>query len=224
MKALCKALFALAAAAGGAALPSTGGAQTLTYHVDLNVAALLASPLTAPYSLDLQLNGDGLPAAGTNMITASNFVFTLGSATGTPSTFEGASGSLTSSVALSESASTPLNEFYQSFSATTTDIQFDVTSTENGSGITPDEFSVSILDNNLNQIATTATDGVSLVTETINGSVPAPTTQAYQSTSPAGVTAGVVPEPATVSILLVGVCGLILLRASNRARVSGKFS
>ncbi len=197
--------------------PAASQAQNLTYHVNLNVAALLSAPTGAPYSLDFQLNGDGLPSAATNSVFVSDFQFTTGAAVGNPVTYEGAAGNLNFGVLLSLDSSNTLNEFYQKFSATTTDIQFDVTSTENGSGITPDEFSVSILNNTLGQIATTAPDGVSLVTETINGSVPAPGVQFYRSTSPAGVIASAVPEPTTVGAVLAGLVGLALTCVRKKA-------
>ncbi len=194
-------------------------AQNLTYHVDINVAALLPTALTqGPYYLDFQLNGDGLPAAATNSVTASNFKLTLGASAGAPTSYEKASGSINSSVVLSLDANDTLNELFQQFSATTTDIQFDVTSTENSSGITPDLFSVAILNNSQGQVSTTAPDGASLLTETINGSVPAPSVQTYQTTSPSGVTVTVsaVPEPATTSAVLVGLVGLALARSRKK--------
>ncbi len=203
-------LFAVAVAACAVALPANSRAQSLTYHVDLNVASLLTAATQGPYFLDFQLNGDGLPSAATNSAFVNNFQFTTGAAVGSPTTYEGAAGNLNFGVLLSLDSSNTLNEFYQAFSATTTDIQFDVTSTESASGITPDLFSVSILDKSLGQIATTAPDGVSLVTETINGSVPPPKVQFYRSTSPAGVIAAAVPEPETFGAVLVGLAGLVL--------------
>ena len=203
-------LFAAAVAACAVALPASSRAQNLTYHVDLNVASLLAAATQGPYYLDFQLTGDGLPAAATNSVLVSNFKFTLGSAVGTPVSYENAAGNMNFSVVLSLDSGDTLNELYQQFSTTTTDIQFDVTSTANASGITPDLFSVSILDKSLGQIATTAPDGVSLVTETINGSVPAPSVRYYRSTSPAGVVASAVPEPKTFAAVLAGLTILIL--------------
>ncbi len=203
-------LFAVAVAACAVALPASSRAQSLTYHVDLNVASLLTAAAQGPYYLDFQLNGDGLPAAATNSVLVNNFKFSLGSAVGTPVSYENAAGNTNFNVVLSLDSGDTANELYQQFSATTTDIQFDVTSTENASGITPDEFEVAILDKSLGQIATTAPDGVSLVTETINGSVPAPSVRYYRSTTPAGVIASAVPEPQTFAAVLAGLAALIL--------------
>lgn len=203
-------LLALAVAVGAVALPATSHAQTKTFHVDLNVASLLTAATQAPFYLDFQLNGDGLPSAATNSVLVNNFKFTLGAPVGNPVSFENAAGNMNFSVVLSLDSNDTLNELYQQFSGTTTDIQFDVTSTETASGITPDEFSVSILSKSLDPIATTAPDGTSLVTETINGAVPAPVVQYYRSTSPAGVIAGAVPEPTTVGAILAGLSGLAL--------------
>lgn len=203
-------LLAAAVAACAVALPANGRAQNLTYHVDLNVASLLTAATQGPYYLDFQLNGDGLPAAATNSVLVNNFKFTLGSAVGTPVSYENAAGNMNFGVVLSLDSGDTLNELYQQFSSTTTDIQFDVTSTENASGITPDAFTVSILDKSLGQIATTAPDGVSLVIETINGSVPPPGVKYYRSTTPAGVIASAVPEPRTFAAVLAGLAALIL--------------
>ncbi len=213
-------LLAVVATAGAMSLPGHVQAANFTYHVDLNVAALLAAPTTGPYDLDFQLNGDGLPAAATNTVTLSNFAFTLGSASGTATTFGNASGSLNSGVVLTLNAANTFNELYQGFSATTTDIQFDVSSTQKGSGITPDTFLVSILDNSLGQITTNAPDTVSLVTESINGPVTLAGVHAYQSTSPAGVIANVVPEPSTWAAATLGcltLAGVILRRRPRHA-------
>ncbi len=213
-------LLAVVATVGAMSLSGHVQAANFSYHVDLNVAALLAAPTTGPYSLDFQLNGDGLPAAATNTVTLSNFMFTLGSASGAATTFGNASGNLGAGVVLTLNAANTFNEFYQGFSTTTADIQFDVSSTQNGSGITPDTFLVSILDNSLGQITTNAPDTASLVTESINGTVTLANVHSYQSTSPAGVIANVVPEPsswAVMTLSCVALAGVILRRRSRHA-------
>ncbi len=213
-------LLALAVLAGAAFCPALSQAVNLTYHVDLNVTSLLGTQTTGNYYLDFQLNGDGLPAAGTNTVTLTNFAFTLGGATGTATTFEGASGNLNAGVTLSLNSTNTANELYQGFSVTTTDIQFDVTTTGNGSGITPDLFLVEILNNSLNSIATNAPDGVSLLDQPINGTVTLAGVSTYRSTNPAGVITSAVPEPSTWTAALLGLgvlARVVLRRLPSRA-------
>ena len=197
---------------GCAAIPALSHAQTFSYYVNMDVATLLTDPADGPYYLDFQLNGDGLPAGATNSVTVSGITFNPGgSPAGSPQTYESASGNLNSAVTLSLDANDTDNEFYQEFSPTTTDIEFLVTSTENGSGITPDSFLIAILDSVDTppaQISTDAPDGVSLLTESINGTVTPADLDGYESTSPGGVTATVVPEPTTLASVLVGAGGL----------------
>ena len=197
---------------GCAAVPARSHAQTYSYYVNMDVATLLTDPTDGPYYLDFQLNGDGLPAAATNSVTVSGISFSAGGGpAGSPVTFENASGNLNSAVTLSRNASNTANEFYQVFSITTTDIEFLVTSTENGSGITPDLFAIAILDDNaMNNLSTDAPDSQSLLTESINGTVTPADVDTYESTSPEGVTATVVPEPTTVAYVFVGVGGLCM--------------
>lgn len=214
-------LLAVAAAAASAmCFPAQSQAANFTYHVDLNVTSLLGTQTSGTYYLDLQLNGDGMPAGGTNAVTASNFTFNVGGgATGTATAFEGASGNLATGVTLSLTSTNNLNELYQGFTATTTDIQFDVSTTQNGSGITPDLFLVQILNNSLNPIATNATDGVSLLSQPINGAVTLANVGTYRSTNPAGVTTTAVPEPSTWAVVALGfgvLAGVVLRRRPVR--------
>ena len=207
-------LLAAAVVGGAVCCPLLGKAANFTYHVDINVASLLGTQATGNYYLDFQLNGDGLPAAATNTVTASNFAFALGSPTGTATTYEGAAGSLNTGVTLSLNSANTLNELYQGFSFTTTDIQFDVTTTGNGSGITPDTFLIEILNSSLNPIATNAPDTVSLLSQPINGTVTLANVGTYRSTNPAGVTTSAVPEPSTwaTALLGLGVLARMILR------------
>ena len=207
----------ITAALGGAMFrPAPVRAASFTYHVDLNVASLAAAPTTGPYYLDFQLNGDGLPAAATNSVTVNNFAFTLGNASGAATTYEGASGSINTSVLLSLNSTNTLNELYQGFSATTTDIQFDVTTTGNGSGITPDTFLIEILNGSLNPITTNAPDTVSLLSQPITGTVTLANVGTYRSTNPAGVTVSAVPEPSTWAVALLGLGVLTCITRRRR--------
>ena len=212
-------LLALASLGGAMFCPAPGRAANFSYHVDLNVSSLTAAPTNGTYFLDFQLNGDGQPAAATNTVTVNNFAFTLGGASGTATTYEGASGSINSSVVLSLNSNNTLNELYQGFTGTTTDIQFDVTTSGNGSGITPDTFLIEILNGSGNPITTNAPDTVSLLSQAINGPVTLANVSTYRSTSPAGVTTSAVPEPSTwaVCLLGLGVLARLALRRPGRA-------
>ena len=68
----------IAAAAGAACFPTRSQAVNFPYHVDINITSLLGTQPTGTYYLDVQLNGDGAPAAGTNAVTLSNFAFNVG--------------------------------------------------------------------------------------------------------------------------------------------------
>ena len=215
-----KNLAACFLAAAGLLLSPVASQANLIYTVDINTAPLGGSPADAPFYLDFQFaNGSG--AAGNNTISIGNFVLTGGSPTGSASTFGSASGDLSSSVTLTDS-STP-SELFQQFTSSTTDIRFVINSTLNvDAGLTPDMFSVAILDSSLGspaQIYTSAPDTVSLFTETIT-SATTPNLAWYHGVGPAdgsnsgafnGVTAIAVPEPSTYSYLAGGFAFLLAL-------------
>jgi hypothetical protein len=182
-------------------------AQVFSFNVDLNTAAL-SGDTTPPFFLDLQLNtGDGtLPST----VTFGNFQFTGGSATGSPVLTGSASGSLSSSVSLND-ATNALNEFYQGFTAGTTDIKFTATVSQNFTGVSPAGIAVSILDNAFGspaQIYTTSPDSLSLVTLSLSASNTLSDVQAFSSAlpSPEGITATItaIPEPCYTVALLGG--------------------
>ncbi|MGC3988201.1 MAG: NF038129 family PEP-CTERM protein [Chthoniobacteraceae bacterium] len=188
-------------------------AANFTFHLTLNTSAL-ASAANGPFYLDFQLSSGG--ASATNTVTLSNFSFAGGSATaGTVNTNGTASGSLSSSVTLSDSSSSPFNEFYQGFSLSTSSISFDVTTTQSIVGTTPDGFAVSILDSESGnpQIYTNAPDTASLVLLNIGSSNKLSDVQTYSSTSPVGVTTvAAVPEPSAFLCLLGGAALLAVAR------------
>ncbi|MGC3989263.1 MAG: hypothetical protein QM796_06225 [Chthoniobacteraceae bacterium] len=134
------------------------------YTISLNTAALSADS-SSPFYLDFQFSSGA--TVGNNTVTLSNFAFTGGSATGSATTTGTASGSLGSTVTLVDGKTT-LTEFYQGFTAGTTNISFTLNSTLNvDPGLNPDQFSISILDSALGspaQIYTTAPDTASLLT------------------------------------------------------------
>ena len=183
-------------------------AQFFSFNVDLNTAALSGDPYS-PFFLDFQLNkGSGsLPSS----VTLSNFLFTGGTALGSPVFTGNASGSFASSVSLNASA-IPFNEFYQGFTTGTTDIKFTATFSQNFTGLMPTGFAAAILDNaptnlmNPGQIWTNAPDTVSLVTLDLGATNGLNDVGVFSSTapSPAGVTATVtaIPEPSAYAVLM----------------------
>jgi hypothetical protein len=208
-------LTKLAVAVAAILAPATMPAATFNFHVDLNVSSLVGTP-NSPFFLDFQLNeGSGSLA---NSVTITNFLFTGGSATGSPQTFGLATGTLGSSITLNDNTSSPFNEIFQGFTAGTTDIQFDVTLSQNSPGITPDGFIISILDSEANNppIATTDFTSSSMITVPIGAANSLGDVQTFTSTSPAGATATVtpaaVPEPSSMVALIGGVGCLVTLR------------
>lgn len=204
-------------------------AQTFSFDVDLNTGFLGAQDgANAPFYLDFQLNYGSAPAPA-NTITLSDFQFTGGNALGSAVTTGTASGSLASAVSLTASSSSPLNELYQQFSSSTTDIKFKATVSENGSGVVPASFTTAILDNSLGfpaQLYTTAPDTASLVVLNLTSSntladvgTYASLSSADASTAVTGVTAAAsaVPEP-SVTTTIFGCAGAMLAFATRRLR------
>jgi hypothetical protein len=190
---------------------ATAQAGTFSFHVDVNTSSLVGAP-NGPFSLDFQLNG-----TGANTATITNFSFTGGSPltdpTFGPAYNNGASGSLGSSVVLTDAASF-FNEFFQGFSAGTREISFDAILTENVAAPTPDAFSMAILDNNALNIPTTGPADNLLQVNIANPALSASDIQRFTSTSPAGVTVTASPEPGT---LAMGIAAA-LITAGWRAR------
>jgi hypothetical protein len=139
--------------AAGLFLSTAASQAALAYHVTISTASLGILPNVANglFSLDFQLNsGDTL---GNNTATINNFTFNGGSAFGSATLFGGATGDLGSSISITDSEA--FNEIYQAFNAGGA-IEFDLFLTQNvDTGLTPDSFSISILDNNLENIETT---------------------------------------------------------------------
>jgi hypothetical protein len=197
-------LFAFAPAAKAVTFPD------LVYTLTLNLSSLPSNP-NGPFSLDFQLaTGSGNV---TNTVTLSNFVFTGGTAVGTPDfTSGGESGSLASSVVLTNSSS--FNELAQAFSSGVTQISFQVDETRNtdvvGNGtVTPDQLNVAILDNNRNNIPTTDPSGANeLATSVLVTTETAATVKQFSVAA--------VPEPSTYATLLGGLIALGVCSAAAR--------
>jgi len=187
---------------------SASAANAAVYHVSIDTSTLTATG-NGPFSLDFQFNGGDTP--GNNTALISNFDFGGGSATGSATLSGSVTGSLLTSVSFTNT--TAFSEFYQTFTAGGV-LQFDVSLTQNLDGITPDSFSVAILDGNLNNIDTTSTFG-SLVQVDINtaGNLNFNTSNGTGVYS--GVTTAAVPEPS--STMLVGLLagGFLIRRRRN---------
>ena len=189
-------------------------AATFSFHIDLDVSALLSASSGAPFDLDFQLNR-GDTTIG-NTVTISNFTFDNGAASGSATVTGGVTGDMNSSIVLNDSASA-FNEIYQDFSGTTTGIHFDVVTSQSSTGTTADAFSVQLYDTNGNVVATNAGDGASLVLLPIafsGSSNSLADVGTFSSISPAGVSASAIPEPSTTAALLGGAA--LMLAAYRR--------
>jgi hypothetical protein len=206
--------LALIASAIALSTLSARASETFVFNADINTASLSQEAADAPFDLDFQLlfGNSSLPS---NTVTLSNFVFTGGSATGTPVLSGSATGSLLNTVTLTASSAHTDAEFYQQFLSGVTDISFTATVTEAGPDIgTPTEFAASILDNSLGfpaQIYTTAPDTASLITLDLNTDNTLADVQTYAPVSSAdGNTslASVPDQGSTAALLGCAVLGL----------------
>ncbi len=199
-------------------------AGTFSFHIDLNVSALLSASSGAPFDLDFQLNrGDSTIG---NTVTISNFSFDNGAASGSATVAGGVTGDMNSSIVLNDSDSANgFNEIYQDFSGTTTGIHFDVVTSQSSTGTTQDAFSVQLYDTNGNVVATNAADGMSLVLLPIafsGSSNSLSDVSTFSSTSPSGVTASAIPEPSTTAALFGGAAVMLvgLRRFTQKRKVA----
>jgi len=201
---------ALAALAAG--LMVTAAHADFTYqHISIDTTSLV-SAVTGPYSLDFSFLGN---LNVSNNATLSGFAF-LGTGAGTngAATITGtASGDMGSTITLSTGANV-FNDIYQGFTAGTTNISFNLTLSTIVDPLTPDNFTISILDGSTNNIATTANDGITLTSFAIDSFNP--TTTVSASTSPASVTVAV-PEPSDYIIVGLGVLALVIAYRRRQA-------
>jgi hypothetical protein len=197
---------------------SWAAAAPLTFQVVVNTTPLVGNA-AGPFALDFQLNdGSGL-SDGNNTATISDFSFTGAGAgpTGLPSRVGGATGSLSSTVSLTDSGF--LNEFFQGFTAGNS-LRFLVTLTSNvDAGLAPDAFSFAILDRNLLNVATTGLGDSLLLVDITRANLGLADVRTFTSTSPVGVTATATAVPEPVSLLLLGVGAVGLgLRGRRQGR------
>jgi len=195
----------------------------LDFRVDIDTSALVSAP-NGPFYLDFQLNEGSSSLA--NSVQLTDFTFDGGHATGTPSAWGQAGGTLGTSMWLKDDSADPFNEILQGFSSDTTGIHFEVSISQNLAGVTPDAFTVAILDSEtgLPQIGTDAPDGVSLITLNIDANDTLGDVKAYSSTLPEGVLASVgtpVPEASTMGFAFGAFAlGLAGLRRWSRRRAA----
>lgn len=204
--------------------------QAVSFTVTIDTTNLATQPTPpAPFSLEFQFNDGG--GTVTNTVTLSNFNFgTGGGAAGTPTynctsgaACSGISGNLSGTVTLGDSSDF-FNEFIQPFTPSAADpLSFLLDLTTNVEPVTPDAFSLAILDwqgvgiptaffdvfvqIDLTSPLTIATYG-SDISHPLGIDLPAPTVRTVQ-----------VPEPAISLLLAVGLAAVALqqlLRSSRR--------
>jgi len=189
-------------------------AAATSIHVQVNTAPLIGNP-AGPFFLDFALTDGSGTLAGPNSVVVSNFNFGGGTAVGAPTLTPGASGSLATSVTLSDAAN-GFVEFFQQFTPGSL-LNFDVSTTNNVDPVQPDAFAFAILDKNLLNLPTTGL-GDSLVLLNISRVA---AFQAFSTTgsAPAGVAASAVllPEPGTLVLLGSGIVVALRRRAVRRA-------
>lgn len=209
----------------GAMVVPLHGAEVL-YRVGLNTTPL-AGHAAGPFALNFQLN-DGLGSGdANNTAVLSAFQFGPGGGPlGSPTLVNGATGSLASSITLTDSAF--INSFTQGFTPGS-QLSFLLRLTTNvDSGPTPDQFSFAILDRTGVELPTTNAFFDAFLTIDINS--PNPTPAVFGSNTsriPNGggsvINTGVVqvqaiPEPASAGLLGAGLV-LLLVRGGLRKRV-----
>jgi len=198
-------------------LLASAASQAAVYHIsiDTTVLTLPGNLGSAPYSVDLQLNaGDTL---NNNTAVVSNFAFGGGSgAIGTAVGLGGVSGSIASGITLTDSSQ--YNEFYQTFGAGST-LSFDLSLTQVvGAGLTPESFSIAILDGTLANLPTSGV-GDTLLLANIDTTNPLSIGQLNLASGTgdfSGMTVTVIPEPTTTVCALLA-CGVGVLRRRRLA-------
>lgn len=216
--------YLLALLAAGCVLGGSTTTNAAVYHITVDTSALSAPAVagSAPFSLDFQFNNGVL--LGNNTATVSNFNFGGGSALGSATAFDGAAGSLGSSITFDNTSA--FQELFQAFTPGST-LSFDISLTQNVDGLTPDAFAFSILDNNTANIPTDAAFGDdTLLHADITTTDPLTLAQLNLASGTgdfADVKLTAVPEPgfALGGLVLVAFCGYEMFgRRRNRGVVA----
>jgi len=204
----------LAGACAAAILGAPAAMAQAFFHVDVDTTALSGNP-SAPFSLDFQLI-DGGSAGAVNTVVLSNFTFGGGAPAGSPNLTGGATGSLASTVTLTDASSSNFNEFFQEFTLGTS-IGFDVSITLHDETGAPDGFSVSLLDSSLSNITTTG-PGDSLIYASITSTFAVGDVVNSSGTGSFDGVTTAVPEPSEYGIAFAALMGGFLLarRRANR--------
>ena len=176
-----------------ALLLTSAASHAALFNVSINTAALNLPPANAnaPFSLYFQYADGGL--LGNNTATISNFTYGGGAATGSAITLGGALGDIGSTVTFNNNSF--IQELWQTFTVGTR-IDFNVSLTENSDGLTPDSFSVGILDTTLANITTNGIGDSLFQANVTPGLTITPANFSSGTGDFAGVVAAV-PEPAT---------------------------
>jgi hypothetical protein len=189
----------------------------VAYTITLDTAPLIGHA-AGPFSLDFQLTDGSGTGDGNNTATLSHFLFGSGSAVGSPTLTGAASGNLSAGVTLTDTGF--LNEFTQGFTPGSR-LSFTLDLTTNVDGLTPDEFSLAILDNTGAELPTLSFGSLGIDVFTlidIDSAHPAVQTYASDATrSPAGGGSGIalaeptatpvssnVPLPGTLALMVTG--------------------
>jgi hypothetical protein len=203
-------------------------ANIFAFHLDFDVTSLVNNA-SGPFYLDFLLTEGSVPTNELNTVSIRNFTFQGTGAGPLGSANVAGDGTVTGSmgvppITLTDSGTQGTSaELYQQFTAGTTHIAFDVFTTQNLLGLTPDGVSVSLLDNTAANIPTSDPNGSvgsnwTMAHLDIGGNNNFGDIQTYTSSSPdGGATVAVsVPEPSSVAALLGG-AGLLLGLRRRRA-------
>jgi hypothetical protein len=201
MKPSFRAALTAAICASVLAVSTLASATPITFHVAVDTSPLVANA-SGPFAIDFLLTDGGGGVA--NTATLFNFGFGGGAPLGPANLSGGASGNLSSTVTLNDSAF--FNEFYQTFTAGSA-FSFDVTLSRNVDSPVPDAFSFAILDKNLLNIATTGPGDSLLLVNIDSPTLGVANVQTFSAQAPfanvAALASSPVPEPSSLVLLAV---------------------
>ena len=184
-------------------------AHATIYHVGLPTDTLNTQAVF-PYSLDFLFTDGSGTGDGNNTVSLTNFAFDPGGAPlGSPVLTGGASGSLGTGLTLTDNSF--VNEAIQGFtpgSSPGSSLSFDLSTTTNFDGVTPDLLSAYLVDGNNNTVPTTDSAAQSLFTIELDSGGPSVTPYAgvapYMGLTPTITPAGPSPVPELSSFFSLG--------------------